>query len=125
MIPLDSLLKGFFQRWERELEILRACGATEAAKTRERDIQDLRDHLRRMMAEELTLGEAAEWSGLSPETIRKKIARGKLENAGEEGRPRVLRGALPMRPLDTPEPTGPDELHLADRVLARQEARGS
>lgn len=47
--------------------------------------------------EALTLEQASAESGLSPETLRKKLARGELPQAGRRHAPRVRRGDLPGR----------------------------
>lgn len=73
--------------------------------------------------DELTLTEAAEYSGLSYSTIQRKIASGKLRNVGEKNRPRIYRGDLPKRsePVPTTETGEPD---LAEMILRSRMSRG-
>jgi hypothetical protein len=98
----DAFLHDLLQRWEAELRVLRACGATEAAATRETDIRDLRAWWTEFQLKELTLEEAAEYSGLCSDTVRHRVSSGKIPNAGEKGRPRVRRCDLPMKPAGPP-----------------------
>jgi hypothetical protein len=110
---------GLLKRWEEELAILRRRGVAEAAVSLEQCIRELREWCRERALEALTLTEAADYSGLSSETIRKKVARGELQNVGAKNRPRVRRCDLPARPLGSPKDSC-GALHLADEILARR-----
>jgi hypothetical protein len=114
-----SIKKGMeelLHRWEEELETLRRHGAAEAAATKAADIEDLRIWYREWQLEALSLKEAADYSGLASETLRKKISRGQTPNVGR-GRPRVRRCDLPMRPPGPPvDPRDADS--LAAHILA-------
>jgi hypothetical protein len=118
----NDFLGGLLSRWEEELRVLQACGANEAAATREADIRELREQWREWQLESLTLEEAAAYSGRSYDGIRKAVASGEIPNAGEKGRPRVRRADLPMKPpgssVDTDE-TGV----IAGRILAARARR--
>lgn len=52
---------------------------------------DLEERIREWALEELSLDEAAEEAGVHYDTMRKKVARGEVPNAGEKGSPRVRR----------------------------------
>lgn len=108
--------RALLERWEQELEVLRRCGATEAASTRERDIEDLRAWWTERQYDLLTLGEAAHYSGLAQGTVANKIRSGEIPNAGDKHRPRVRRCDLPAR---APGPPGRPDLDLADTILSR------
>jgi hypothetical protein len=110
VIPPVELL----ERWGQELEVLRACGAAEAAATREQDIRELRAWWSEFQLEELTLEQAAVESGLAYDTIQRKVATGVLPNAGAKNRPRVRRGDLPMAP--TRNRVNPGGSDLASRI---------
>ncbi|MGH7564878.1 MAG: hypothetical protein ACREK5_10730 [Gemmatimonadota bacterium] len=118
-----DFLGDLLERWEAELRVLQACGASEAAATRETDIRELREWYLEFQLEELTLEQGAEWSGLSYDGLRKKVERGEIPNAGEKGRPRVRRSDLPMKPQGIPE--GPDDASgsIAGRILAARRGR--
>lgn len=121
-MTIADLLGVLLLRWEEELTTLRKYGALEAIKTKEADLQDLREWWRESQLEELTLEEAASYSGLTYDTLRKKVARGEISNVGEKGRPRVRRGDLPVRQSGPPSPKADDLDSIAARILA---ARGS
>lgn len=110
MIPPTDLL----DRWDQELEVLRRCGATEAAATREQDIRELREWWRERLYDELTLEEASSYSGLAYGTLANKVSTGAIPNAGRPGAPRVRRCELPAKAPGSPRAVEPD---LADRIL--------
>jgi hypothetical protein len=111
VIPPTELLN----RWAQELETLRRCGAAQAAATREQDLRELREWWRERQLDQLTLEEAAAYSGFSVGTIGNKVRAGEIPNAGTKGRPRVRRCDLPAR---APGPPGHGAtIDLADRIL--------
>lgn len=115
-MSIDQGMDDLLRRGEQELATLRRHGATEAAATKAADIEDLRTWYREWQLESLSLKEAAAYSGLASDTLRKKISRGQILNVGKS-RPRVRRCDLPMRPPGPPvDPRDADS--LAAHILA-------
>jgi len=105
-------------RWRSEADGFRKLGANGQALTLELCASELEQAQREWTLQELTLEEAAAESGLSYSAIQKKLAAGKLPNAGKKGSPRVRRGDLPKKPSNREprlESDGPD---LAGELLA-------
>ena len=73
--------------WREEAEAFRRRGLDREAQMAESFAADLEDRLREWWAEELTLGEAAEESGVAYDTLRKRHGAG----VGKKGCPRIRR----------------------------------
>lgn len=84
-------------RWLDEAAFLRRHGAVEAAATTELNARQLEEAIRSAEDETLTLSEAAAASGYAKRTLREKVAKGEIPNAGRKHAPRVRRGDLPKR----------------------------
>jgi hypothetical protein len=79
------------EHWRDEAARLEHYGAGAIAAALEACAAELDAAEREYLFETLTLEEAAEESGLSYDTIGRKVRTGELPNAGEKGRPRVRR----------------------------------
>lgn len=84
--------------WREDAEKLRIYGDERGAVLVETLAGQLENALREADTEVLTLDEAAQASGYSKRRLRELVAEGKVPNAGEKGRPRLLRGDLPTKP---------------------------
>jgi hypothetical protein len=84
--------------WRSRAAELRRYGAEPQAVTLEAAAAELDASLRQAACTPLTLAEAAEESGYAPRTLRQMVSEGTLPNAGQRGRPRILRRDLPRRP---------------------------
>lgn len=115
-----AFLNDLLTRWEAGLDLLRECGAHEAAATRETDLRELREWYRERMLEELTLEEAASWSGYAAESLRKQVSRGEIPNAGRKGRPRVRRCDLSMAAPGPPTSHSDTDAIAASILRARE-----
>jgi hypothetical protein len=83
-------------RWRAQAEQLERFAP--AAATAFRDAAaELESALHAADAEELTLREAAKESGYAERTLREKLAKKEIPNAGERHRPRIRRADLPRR----------------------------
>jgi hypothetical protein len=89
-------------RWREEAQLLRRCGAHEAATTREACANELETHEENHASELLTLDEAARESGYHKDSISRMITEEKIPNAGTKGAPRVRRRDLPKKPPSAP-----------------------
>lgn len=85
-------------RWRAEAAVLLRRGAEQQATTLESCAADLEQWARKHELEELTLEQAGEESGYSYSALQKMLATGRLVNAGDAHRPRILRGDLPRKP---------------------------
>lgn len=103
--------------WRAEAARLRAYGAESQAVTLEACARELEGTYRAANFEVLTLEQASRESGFSYSALEKAVRTGRLSNAGEKGKPRVLRKDLPHKAA-----SGPGEaLGLAAQVLARRQ----
>src|SRR5260370_12695526 len=94
-------------RWRQEAQLLRECGAVEAAQTLERCAGQLEAFERERALEALTLEQAAGESGYSYSALQKLLARGALANGGEPHRPRLRRRDPPRKPRVVQRPGQP------------------
>lgn len=117
--PLDEAegLEGLPSRWQDEADTLRSHGAEGQATTLERCATDLDVALRAFRQEELTLREAAAWSGYSRKRLREMVREGKLP----DNRPEGSQGTIYVRRCDLPrKPAGDREaISPADRLYTR------
>ena len=90
-------------RWREEAQLLRRCGAHEAATTREACADELDAYERERGLQPLTLTQASAESGRHKDTIARYIDEGELENVGKKGSPLVRRGDL-LAKLTKPSP---------------------
>ena len=101
-------------RWRESAEELEGFGASDQAQAVRRCAAELEQSIRTAATEVLTLAEAAEETRYSPDYLRQRVASGKIPNAGQPGRPRILRQDLPaaksVRRVQGPQ-------RLVDRVL--------
>lgn len=91
--PLLALVHG----WRETATELRRYGAEVQAKTLESAAADLEERIREWELEALTMEQAVRESGYSRSTLERRLSSGEVENAGEKGRPRILRRDLPLR----------------------------
>ncbi|MEQ1857237.1 MAG: hypothetical protein ABL963_12235 [Longimicrobiales bacterium] len=82
--------------WRGRADELRPY-APAAAEAFTRAAVELEESLHADGAEELTLAEAAQESRYAARTLREKLAKGELPNAGARHRPRIRRADLPRR----------------------------
>lgn len=113
MTTLDSLL----ERWTTDAERFRAFGQEATAATIERCRAELSEWWREYQLETLSLHDAATYSHLTYEAIRKRVERGTIPNANPNGRPRVRRCDLPAKPPGLPDDDG--TISIAERRLGR------
>lgn len=85
--------------WRGHAEMLRRYGDDRGATVLEALAGQLEEAIRDQEQEVLTLSQAAAESGYSKRRLRELMADGKLNNQGERGRPRILRGDLPVKPV--------------------------
>lgn len=83
--------------WRREAESLERRGLQEPADVLRSCAEDAEQAVREWEMEVLTLDQAAEESELTRATLRKKVARGEIPNAGKRNDPKVLRRDVPKR----------------------------
>lgn len=101
-------------RWRAEAARLRTYGAEPQAVTLEACARELEEAHRAVGLEVLTLEQASRESGFSYSALEKAVRTGQLPNAGEKGKPRLLRRDLPLK-SGSRATTVPD---LAAQVLA-------
>lgn len=89
-------------QWRELGEQLASVGAiADPKKLLELCAQQLEQGLAAAENEILTLAQAAEESGMHPDTLRHLIDDGKIPQAGRKGAPRIRRGDLPRKPGKT------------------------
>jgi hypothetical protein len=92
-------LGAFISKWSGEAETLRRLGAhVDGAKLIDAILADLHALNRAQASESLTLEEAAQESGYTPEHLGKLLRIGTIPNAGRKNAPRILRRHLPLKP---------------------------
>jgi hypothetical protein len=123
---MDSLnpLRELVSSWRTDAARLREYGAEGQARACEKHAEALEDRMREWELQLLTLGEASEETGLSYDTVQRKVAAGDWPNRGVKGSPRVRRCDLyPGVPGPELEPTTdggtPD---LAEEILRTRES---
>jgi len=84
--------------WRHRASGLRRYGAEEQAITLLECAGELEQAWKLWQEEPLTLAEAAEESGYSPDHLGRRVREGKIPNAGEPGSPRIARADLPIKP---------------------------
>ena len=108
-------------RWREEAQLLRRCGAHEAATTREACADELQTYEESHSSELLTLDEAATESGYHKDSIARMMSEGKVPNAGVKGAPRCRRRDLPKKPRSAPlSPACAPGPQLVQAALAEQ-----
>ncbi len=104
--PLDRLVAS----WRDEAELNRRRGMEREALTVESYADELQEQVREWKLEVLTLEQAAAETGVTADTVGRRISRGEIPNAGRKNRPGVRRcdlfGALdrPVLKLQAGEP---------------------
>lgn len=94
MISLEALV----ETWRAEGKRLRErYGLDALARLCDQHASELLETVQAAEDEELDLQTAAEVSGYAPRTLREKLAKGELPNAGRKHAPRIRRGDLPVR----------------------------
>ena len=102
-------------RWRNSAEDLEGFGASDQAQAVRRCAAELEESIRTAATEVLTVSQAATETGYSKDYLRQQVASGNIPNAGQPGRPRILRQDLPA-PKPVPRAQGPQR--LVDRVLS-------
>ena len=82
--------------WRTRAENLERYAAPAAAAFRTA-ADELEETIRSADEEKLTLAVASTESGYAARTLREKLAKGEIPNAGQKHRPRIRRGDLPRR----------------------------
>jgi hypothetical protein len=84
--------------WRQRADYLHQFGDPNSARLWMLAAVELERALEAVGAEMLTVADAAQVTGYSPDYIRKQIAAGALPNAGRKNAPRVRRGDLKAKP---------------------------
>ena len=92
-----SAMHDLIARWCSEAATVERCGHESTGKLIRRLAVEVDEALRDDRDETLTLAEAALESSYSTEHLRKMVAAETIPNAGEQGRPRIRRGDLPLK----------------------------
>ena len=87
-------------QWETDARLLLEYGQESAAKIAELHAHQLREALRVVCDQSLTLAEAAAESGYSKRRLRELVSEGTVPNAGRKGAPRIRRRDLPRMAKD-------------------------
>ena len=103
--------------WRAEASQSRHRGDEVGARRTESFASDLEQTLQEWHTESLTLHQAAEESGFSPNTLQQSVASGKIPNAGQHGRPRIRRGDLPYKLRRSGPKAVEGQPDLADEIL--------
>ena len=119
MIFLDSL-RSRANDWRMEAAGWRRRGYESQARVSESYAQDLEELLRELELEELTLKQAAKESGLSYDTLQRKVSSGEIPNAGRKHAPLVRRCDLPHLQLEA----SPVRLMTGEPDIAEEVLRG-
>jgi hypothetical protein len=114
MITPEPLL----ERWETDERRFRRYGEAQIADVLRRCRKDLEESWREWLLNELSLDEAAAYSGWSYGTVQKKVRSGQLPNSGTKGAPRIRRCDLPTRAPGYPCPAHESD-SLAYRILTQ------
>lgn len=93
MIPADLP-----PEWRTLANSFREHAEEPLARAYERCADQLESALAESAEEPLTLSEAAEQSGYSPDHLGRMVREGKIRNAGRPNAPRIARGDLPVKP---------------------------
>ena len=94
MQPVEALLA----RWIKEADVLAKHRDERGSAMLRAHAAELGEALREVGRETLTLAQASRESGYSEDHLRHLVADGTVANAGERGRPRIRRSALPSKP---------------------------
>lgn len=114
---MSAALQALVETWREDAERLRTYGDARGAELLETVAGQLDAAMREAADEVLTLEEAAKASGYSKRRLRELVAEGKVPNAGEKGRPRLLRRDLPVKPGKRRPSTGYDASEHARAIL--------
>jgi hypothetical protein len=104
-----SAMHDLIARWCSEAATVERCGHESTGKLLRRLAIEVDEALRDDQDETLTLAEAALESSYSTEHLRKRVAAETIPNAGEQGRPRIRRGDLPLERVTQPGSPGTPE----------------
>jgi hypothetical protein len=107
------------ETWRLRATDLRRYGATEAVTTLETCASELASFEIEHGLELLTLTQAAGESGFSAPHLSRALTEGRIENAGEEGHPRIRRKDLPRKIA----PPSDDGVDLAGAVKRAQKGQ--
>lgn len=106
----SQILSEIARRWsERRDEWEKLRVVVDGAAIASEVISDLEMLCQDVANEMLTIAEAAELSGYSPDHLGRLIRTGRLTNRGIKGSPRVARGELPIRPRSQSVAAGQDK----------------
>jgi hypothetical protein len=103
-------------RWQGDELRLRSLGLHQAADQAACYRSELAAWWRERLLDELTLEEAAHYSGYSYGTLSNKIRAGELHNVGRKNAPRIRRCDLPAKAPGPPS-GGAEVIDLAERIL--------
>ena len=110
---LEPLISSFRSKAEAQLSRDAAAALYWAADELER-------YIRAWIMEPITVRQAARETNYSVDKIRRDIKAGRIENVGEEGKPRVMRRDLTWKPPRRCLVYVADEGSLAGKVLQAQ-----
>lgn len=114
---MDAVLE-LTRTWEADADRLELYGDEGRAQLVRLLAAQVREAMREVADEELTLSEAAIESGYSADHLRHLVADGTIPNAGRKGAPRIRRRDLPLKP-------GAGESGLPDAESAARDILGS
>ena len=97
--PLLKIVSVLSEAWCERAELFGEHGVTEVFFTYRKCAEELDRKIRTACLHTLTLKEAAEESGYSPDHLRRLIREGKLQNAGMQGSPRVFLKDISSKPV--------------------------
>lgn len=126
----DPPLAALLARWREDAAVLRRRGADARADLLEQLAAEAEKAVEGWWEAELSVKEAARFSGYSRERIRELVRAGKIPDRSPTGAPgapiRVRRCDLPRHPLGTRDPDampvpGDPEKRPADRALERRQ----
>jgi len=110
-----SAFNGLVASWKNEADSLRHRGYEREAVAAESYADEMEAALREYELEALTLDDAAQESPFQADTLRRKVARGEIPNAGTKGRPRIRRCDLSGK--NGQAPSGPSLLEVEASVF--------
>ena len=102
-------------QWREQAQMMRERGAPDQARLLEHVASELDEALGAGGDDLLTLKQAAAESGYSQDHLGSLVRKGRLENAGSPGAPRVRRSGLPTKDARKPgRPTSDAQKIAAD-----------
>lgn len=116
----DSGLVAVIERWARRGAEYAAVGANvEGKKICELVVAELEALARGEHQESVTLRQASELGGYSYDHLQREVKAGRIPNLGAQGRPRIPRNAVPVKPGYVLRPLADgDQVSARRRIVA-------